>query len=349
MNTLKKYLPVSLHILGWLLIGFLLLFYVPLTWGVKIPAVFWIWHTLVLLIMAILFYVNAIVVVPQTILKNKIFPFVIWFVAVTVLLQVIAYLYISNTGMKERISEILNDRRRKPQLYDSFIFTTTLIVLGLSTSWSLLRNWQRSAQRHQELEQQKTEAELAMLKTQINPHFFFNTLNNIYSLTYINVEDSRKALHTLSRMMRYLLYSTEDERTTLLKEVGFLKDYISLMRLRTNEKLKLVVSMPEQVMDYPIAPMLMLPFVESAFKHGIDAATDSEIRIHLTQQNQLLELEVENNIFTKPDKQKEEGGGIGLLNTRRRLDLIYPGKYELSNGINNHGNYEINLAVELEL
>lgn len=345
--SFKPYINPLLHGLTWALLGYLLLFYVPLTWAVKVPPVFWLWQSMVLVMMIALFYINANVIVPQTILKNRTAVFVLWLVGITLFLQVVAMEFTTRSGMRTRMTEVLNDQVRRHNLGDSFIFTITLIVLGISTSWAMLRNWQRSAQRRQELEQQKTEAELAMLKTQINPHFFFNTLNNIYSLTYINVEDSRKAIHTLSRMMRYLLYSTEDEKTSLLKEVGFLRDYISLMRLRTNDKLKLIVDIPDTLTDYEIAPMLMLPFVENAFKHGVDATASSEIHVVLSQEKQRLELEVENYIFARPDVKVKEEGGIGLVNTRRRLELMYPDKYELHTGINNHGNYEVNLQLQL--
>ncbi|MBE7169034.1 MAG: histidine kinase [Williamsia sp.] len=343
----KSYFYPILHLLTWALLSYLLLFYIPLSWHVKVPMVFWIWHCLALVMLMALFYINAGIIVPKTILKNRITAFVLWLLVTTLLMQVIAYLYNAGTGMRRLMSEALHDTVRREHLFDSFIFTMTLIVLSISTSWAMLKNWQRAAQHHQQLEQEKTEAELAMLKNQINPHFFFNTLNSIYSLTYVNVEDSRKALHTLSRMMRYLLYSTDEEKTSLSKEVGFLKDYISLMRLRASDNLKLVVSIPEKLNEYEIAPMLMLPFVENAFKHGVDATASSEIHIVLSQENQHLELDVENYIFAQPEAKVKEDGGIGLLNTRRRLNLIYPDKYRLHTGVNNHGNYEVNLQLEL--
>jgi LytS/YehU family sensor histidine kinase len=189
-------------------------------------------------------------------------------------------------------------------------------------------------------------AELAMLKAQINPHFFFNSLNSIYSLTYSNIEDSRNALHTLSRMMRYLLYSTEGERTTLLKEVEFLKDFIALMKLRANSKLNIITEIPEKLNDYPIVPMLLLPLVENAFKHGVHATEKSEIIIALKQNDTNLTFEVLNTFFKKTSN--TEPGGIGLTNTKRRLQLIYPHKHSINCGVNNDGKYEVELQITLE-
>jgi LytS/YehU family sensor histidine kinase len=188
-------------------------------------------------------------------------------------------------------------------------------------------------------------AELAMLKAQINPHFFFNSLNSIYSLTYTDIEDSRNALHTLSRMMRYLLYSTE-ETTTLLKEAEFMKDFIALMKLRANSKLTITTDIPEKIHDYPIVPMLLLPLVENAFKHGIHATDKSEIHISLKQAGSSLEFEVENTYFEKSSTTNE--GGIGLTNTKRRLHLIYPHKHSLICGVTKNGMYNVKLQITLQ-
>jgi two-component system LytT family sensor kinase len=347
-TSFHKYnISIGLHILGWLLLGFVLLFYIPLTWNVPIPFFFWLWQSIVLLIMFILFYVNAILIVPKTIIKDKTGIFLMWIFFVILVIQIIAHLYNLETDLYHKIAILLGFKKYTNKFYDNFIFTITLLVLGISTSWSMLQHWQKAAQHKQQLEQDKTMAELAMLKAQINPHFFFNSLNSIYSLTYTNIEDSRNALHTLSHMMRYLLYNAEDERTTLFKEVDFLKNYIALMRLRANKKLKIVTDIPEQLTDYPIVPMLLLPLVENAFKHGIHATDNSEISIRIKQNNNHLELEVENSFFEKTTT-PEDQGGIGLINTKRRLELVYPNKHTMEAGVNQNGKYKVNLLITLE-
>ena len=346
-GSFRPYLNVGVHVLGWLLLGYLLLFYIPLTWNVTIPGIFWIWQIMVLLIMLVLFYVNALVIVPETIIKNRTGWFIIWLLVAAFVIQLVANIYTSSTDMHAKMAAVLGDKRRKTSLLDNFVFTITLLVMGISTSWAMLQHWQQAALHKQQLEQDKTVAELAMLKTQINPHFFFNSLNSIYSLTYINVEDSRKALHTLSRMMRYLLYGKPDERTTLPEEAAFLKDYISLMRLRSTDKVKIITQIPDLLTNAPIAPMLLLPFVENAFKHGVDATASSEISISLNQEGNVLHLHVLNNVFEKNSESIHEGG-IGLTNTRRRLQLLYPQEHLLSAGINSEGKYEVNLRVDLK-
>ncbi|MDR7212392.1 histidine kinase [Flavobacterium piscis] len=344
-NFYKPYFLTVMHILGWLLLGFIMLFYIPITWNVVLPSVFWLWQIILLILLIIIFYTNAKIIVPKTIITDNTSAFLIWAFLTIFAMQIIAYCYTSQTDLHIKISEVLGFKKYRNPYFDNYVLMLTLLVLGISTSWAMLHYWQKAAQHKQKLEQDKTMAELAMLKAQINPHFFFNSLNSIYSLTYTDIEDSRNALHTLSRMMRYLLYSTE-ERTTLLKEAEFMRDFIALMRLRANRKLTITTKIPEKINDYPIVPMLLLPLVENAFKHGIHATDKSEIHISLTQKGSNLEFEVENTYFEKSSTTDE--GGIGLTNTKRRLHLIYPQKHILIAGIAKNGMYNVKLQITLE-
>ncbi|RXM45627.1 sensor histidine kinase [Flavobacterium sp. YO12] len=344
-NIFRPYLFTGLHILSWLLLGFIMLFYIPLTWNVVLPTVFWIWQIIVLFLLIIVFYSNARIIVPKTIIKDNTSPFLLWALLIVFVMQIIAYFYTSQTDLHSKIRLVLGLRKYKSPYFDNYVLMLTLLVLGISTSWAMLQHWQKAAQHKQKLEQDKTMAELAMLKAQINPHFFFNSLNSIYSLTYTDIEDSRNALHTLSRMMRYLLYSTE-ETTTLLKEADFMKDFIALMKLRANSKLSITTDIPQKIHDYPIVPMLLLPLVENAFKHGVHATDKSEINISLRQKDSTLEFEVENTYFEKSSTTNE--GGIGLTNTKRRLHLIYPDKHTLKAGIAPNGKYNVKLHLTLD-
>jgi len=345
-NFYRPYLFTGLHILSWLLLGFIMLFYIPITWNVVLPSVFWLWQIIILFLLIVLFYANAKIIVPKTIITNHTSPFLAWAFLAIFVMQVIAYVYTSQTDLHTKVSVVLGFKKYRNPFFDNYVFMLTLLVLGISTSWSMLQYWQKAAQHKQKLEQDKTMAELAMLKAQINPHFFFNSLNSIYSLTYSNIEDSRSALHTLSRMMRYLLYSTEGERTTLFKEVEFMKDFIALMKLRANSKLTITTDIPEKLNDYPIVPMLLLPLVENAFKHGVHATDKSEIHIKLRQKGINLIFEVENTFFEKTSTTDE--GGIGLTNTKRRLHLIYPHKHMLISGIAKNGKYNVKLQINLD-
>ncbi|UPL50259.1 sensor histidine kinase [Hymenobacter sublimis] len=217
------------------------------------------------------------------------------------------------------------------RFFNLWILLTTLFVLGVSTSVAAVQKSQRDEHTRQLLEQARLATELSLLKAQINPHFFFNTLNNIYSLTFIDGTQARTALHRLSRMMRYVLYETPAQTALLSHEVTFLRDYIDLMHLRLTEEVSVALDLPETLQEAAIAPMLLLPFVENAFKHGVRAGSPSRIQVALRQSEaepNMVEFEVCNSVFAERPGSLE-AGGIGLTNTRRRLELLYAGRYHL--------------------
>jgi two-component system LytT family sensor kinase len=232
------------------------------------------------------------------------------------------------------------------------VLLLTLLVLGIATSVAAMQKGQLDAESRLELERRQVATELSLLKAQINPHFFFNTLNNIYSLTLLDADLARKALHRLSRMMRYVLYESPAGHTRLSQEIGFLDDYIELMHLRLTDQVEVNFEKPASLApDLQIAPMLFQPFVENAFKHGVSATAPSRITITLRQPTALVvELCVRNTAFpARPaDPDDEEGGGIGLVNTQRRLDLLYPNAHTLNvTASNAHNEYEVCLTLNL--
>jgi sensor histidine kinase YesM len=222
------------------------------------------------------------------------------------------------------------------------------LVLGISTSVTVIQKWQKDKQEREELEKDKVTSELSFLKAQINPHFFFNTLNNIYALTVVDAEVAGKAIHQLSRMMRYLLYDTQQGHTMLSQEIAFVKDYISLMQLRLTDVVKVNIDTPANLQDMPLAPMIFLPFVENAFKHGVSATQQSHIDIIIFQKGKVLDLTVKNSIIKDNSVSLDTNSGIGLVNTRRRLDLLYPGKYKLNiSELNAANEYTVHLVLDL--
>jgi len=232
------------------------------------------------------------------------------------------------------------------------IFTILIIFLsfGISTSVAAVRKWQSDESLRRQLEQERINSELSYLKAQINPHFFFNTLNNIYALTGIDIDKARMALHKLSRMMRYVLYETEKDRTLLSREIDFIKDFITLMKLRISEKIQVELHIQEKFTDTTIAPMLLLPFIENCFKHGISFQQDSRIMISLTLEDHMLHLRTVNKIVPSSKTSLEaQSSGIGLTNTKRRLSLLYEGYYELIIDDKNPENeYRVDLKIELK-
>jgi sensor histidine kinase YesM len=222
-------------------------------------------------------------------------------------------------------------------------------VLVIGTSITVIQKWQKDKQEREDLEKDKVSSELSFLKAQINPHFFFNTLNNIYALTKVDADEAGKAIHQLSRMMRYLLYETQQGQTMLSQEIAFVKDYIGLMQLRLTDAVKVDFEAPDNLTDRPMAPMLLLPFVENAFKHGVSTTHESHINIVILQRGNLLDFMIKNSIMKDKSISLDTNSGIGLVNTRRRLDLLYPGKYTLANGGLDNGNeYTVHLILDLK-
>ena len=193
-----------------------------------------------------------------------------------------------------------------------------------------IRQFIRIRQIRQQLKDEKaknTEAELAWLKSQINPHFLFNTLNNISSLTQIDPDAAQDAIAQLSDLLRYAMYETNKKMVPIQGEVEFMKNYISLMELRCNEQTK--VNCQLSIINYQleVAPLLFISLIENAFKHGVSSNRPSKIDIRLEQQGDLLIFTCDNTNYPKDDADRS-GSGIGLENTRRRLDLMYAGRYQ---------------------
>jgi LytS/YehU family sensor histidine kinase len=255
--------------------------------------------------------------------------------------------------MEKAIQEEGNNARRGGPSWLMAVFGTTLLVQMIGTSIAAVQKWQNDRLWLQEeallrknLEQQQISSELSFLKAQLNPHFFFNTLHTINALMVIHVESSRQALLKLSRMMRYVLYETQRDTVLLSQEIAFIQDYITLMQLRLTDKVAVTFQQPHSVQETGMAPMLFLPFVENAFKHGISTLHASCIFIAIRQQDHHLELEVRNTMWAGNRPSLEPASGIGLANTRRRLDLLYPDRYQLSvrkDGVRNE--YRVHLTL----
>ncbi len=212
--------------------------------------------------------------------------------------------------------------------------SSALFMLFLSLGLRVIERQSKIGKMQDEMEKARLNTELAFLKNQISPHFFFNTLNNIYSLIGKNPEDSQKAVLKLSRLMRYLLYESEQGNTRLSNEIDFMRNYIDLMKLRMSEKVSLTVDFPDIYEDISIPPLLFIAFIENAFKHGITNRGQSFINISLDPNGKTLDFRCTNSIAEKA--QKDNVSGIGLENVRKRLNLLFPGKFNLDISNDNH-------------
>ncbi|MEQ9285636.1 MAG: histidine kinase [Cyclobacteriaceae bacterium] len=194
-----------------------------------------------------------------------------------------------------------------------------------------------NAQVNSKLLKEKLEAELQFLKSQVNPHFFFNTLNNLYALTVKKSDKAPDVLLKLSELMSYMIYDTAHKTVKLDKELEFIENYVELEKLRYGEYLEVEITKPEKTFDVEIPPLLFLPFIENAFKHGVAKGGQSNrIIIVFEIKNLDLNFTVRNNI-AKSSKIEDSGGGIGLSNIKRRLELLFAGQHDLK--ISNDGEY----------
>ncbi len=196
------------------------------------------------------------------------------------------------------------------------------------------------------VQKERTEMELAFLKSQINHHFLFNSLNSIYSLSLQNNPQTPPSIHSLSYIMRYILDESVKEKTRLDKELDYLQHYISLQRLRLNPKVNLTYNVIGEVNDQVISPMILIPFIENCFKHGLSTVKPCEILIEIQVQLNSLVLNTRNEIFDKGTNAGIESG-IGVANVTKRLNFDYPDKYSLSlEQIDNHFVVELKLNLQ---
>lgn len=194
-----------------------------------------------------------------------------------------------------------------------------------------------------ELITQRQAGELAILKSQVNPHFLFNTLNNIYSLVYNKSDDAPEAVMKFSSIMRYVLYETNSEKVILEKEIEYLRSFIELQKLRFKQPEMVLLDITGDVGGVSIAPMLLIPFVENAFKFG-NKSIQPSITIHLRVANHQITFEVFHYIGNNRQNENQSGG-VEIPNVLRRLQLIYPGKHSLDMKEDN-GQFKVNMLIQ---
>lgn len=222
----------------------------------------------------------------------------------------------------------------------AMISVTTL--LKLSKSWFVVNQLQRKLL---ETEKQRVQEELKALKAQINPHFFFNTLNSIYSMSLHKDERLPGTVLQLSELMRYFLYESKEDLVPLSKEIQVLKDYIALQKIRSDEKLRLETEIEGNIEQQKIAPLLLITFLENAFKHGAKGEVGGTfIHLAIRLNGNLLNFQLGNNKGTADIIEKADHKGLGLENVKRRLELIYPGRHNLA-----IQDKENNFTVQLQL
>lgn len=343
------YIKALLHFLIWSLMAVILFFYPVISnKGIRLPADFVTKQIIHFCLMVLAYYLNTYLFVPKLLLNRKYALFAVILIIISFLSSHMLATVESWLNLREQMKGVWNKRTGIPW-FDLFGFLTTLITLGISTSVGTIQKLNRDNKELLNLERERTNMELSMLKSQIRPHFFFNTLNTIYALSYTDAEASRKATTKLSRIMRYVLYETSQNITTLSKELEFISSYTDIMKLRLNGNTTVDLQLPDAVLPMQIAPMILMPYIENVFKHGIDENGRNTLVIIIAQHAKGVQLTTRNKIAARsPLIRETRQEGIGMLNTKRRLELSYRNRYKLCiQRISESNEFELKLEIEL--
>jgi two-component system LytT family sensor kinase len=266
-------------------------------------------------------------ILPRFLLTGQHWNFLLWFIAASLVVGVFQRYLAYNFDYPIYYPEALNDSFFYfPKILKMLV--TVYPVTFFAVAIKLLKYWYANQQAQQVLSKEKLQAELKFLKTQIHPHFLFNTLNNLYALTLKKSERAPEMVLKLSELINYMLYECTSEEVLLSKEIKFIRNYGDIEKMRYGDKLDIDIRVSGEVNGRKVAPLMLLPFVENCFKHGAsEELQQSWVKVSIDVQPHVTIIKVENNKSADNGVPKKEG--IGIQNVKRRLDLIYPGKHEL--------------------
>ncbi len=325
----KKYTEPLIHIAVWLTLYIIaILFFKTIGPFRQIDGTL-VWPVTVgTIINATIFYLVALWIIPVYALKKQLQKFWVWLLII----------FIGSTFI-ETFVDFFFMTYVYSDVDEPFISQFTIngfvhfIMISLALTYGFSRNWIVSEKKKQELVREKLSAELNFLKTQLSPHFLFNVLNMAYS-SASRSGDERTAdiIEKLSGLMRYIIYDSNVEKIDLEKEIEYIRNYIRLQKMRFSEDIPVKVNfeISGNVTGLKIAPLILIPFIENAFKYGVKLEKESKIDILLTFQNDELEFVARNPVYKNSQSIKNNNSGIGIKNTRKRLEIMYPGKHKLS-------------------
>ncbi len=334
-----KKINVGLHVIAWIII---------ISIPIYLNAVFnqgelhhlyrFLLHTLSAIL---IFYVGYLWLIPRLFLRDR---KLIYALILTGLILATYFLsgflndhFLVDAAKEARLQETLknlaNNEPGKPRPKEVFGFYNhillSVLISGFAMGLGVMEKLKANEKKQKELEKEKLNSELAFLKNQVSPHFFFNTLNNIYSLIRLDGPTAQESVLKLSKLMRYLLYESENGKTLMSSEIDFMTNYIDLMKLRLSKKVRLEVDFPEKFADFSVPPLLFVAFVENAFKHGVSFSGQSFITIGMKFEDNEIHFFTENSLGQSPRADDLQHSGIGLDNVKKRLNLLFPGRYDL--------------------
>lgn len=295
-------------------------------------------HMLTSVLFVPVYYFNTAVLTPRLLYTRKYFAYA------GAVLGLYAVFILFHAGL---FTMIIHTRPFKIFPSSFFNLIPFLAVLAIGTAARQAQDKVKSDKLLQERHEENLKTELSFLRSQISPHFMFNVLNNMLAMARLKSEQLEPTIIKLSSLMRYILYETDEETVSLKKETEYLQSYIDLQRQRIGNKVQLKVRMEIGQEEYCIPPMLLIPFIENAFKHGLSAITDPVIEVELHTSGSMLYFRVANKFTKNPDEIKDKTSGIGLQNVKRRLNLLYGNRYSLLiNDIDNW--FTVSLQLNLQ-
>lgn len=299
----------------------------------------------------IIFLINRLLFVPKMLFAKQNLKYILSVFTLIAVISFGSFLYDRQNGPPPRQQEFFNDQRPMPPRPNQFeenrlpprpngenagksmppfinLLIFSFLLVGFDTGLMATFRLNKSEQQRAKLEVENAETQLAFLKNQVSPHFFMNTLNNIHSLIDINTEEAKDSIIRLSKLMRHLLYESDNNMISLQKEMEFIKNYVDLMLLRFSEKIDIKLYIPVDLPEKSIPPLLFISYIENAFKHGISYKQNSFVKISFFFNDDKLVFETENSKFAQSRSDNEKG--IGIINSKKRLDLLYDDNYTLT-------------------
>ena len=275
---------------------------------------------------ALVVYTNLYYLIPKFLNKKKFLSYFLMMIILVLLVSPIKMLllYFSFSGEQAAQNNLLHNQ--------GLVFLSNFFVVGISTIYSIIGDWASQLQEKKEIETQNMQSELKFLRSQINPHFLFNTLNNLYALTLKKSDQAPEIVLKLSEMMRYMLYECNEPKVLLSKEINYIRNYLDLERIRQRDHVEIKFEKSGNISSQTIAPLLLITFIENCFKHGIkNSVTSGFVNLIINVTDDELIFIVENSKPSGfPYQEHKRPGGIGLVNVKRRLELLYSGKHELN-------------------
>ncbi|MCL3779411.1 hypothetical protein EMN47_03320 [Prolixibacteraceae bacterium JC049] len=322
------------------LLVWLLLFATPILFGnssdrINWPHIIKIWREYSVLLM--IFLINRFVLMPKLFFKEKRILYFLALGSLIILFAVIVY-YLKDILQGAARPDRLPFPEFKPRPMKggpkefippyANIVIMSILMIGFDSGLIFFSKWMKSEQNKLLIERESIANKMAFLKNQVSPHFFMNTLNNIHALVDIDTEEAKAAIIKLSQMMDYMLYESQSQKVSLQQEMEFISSYVELMKLRITDDVDLQLHIPDTLPQVSVPPLLTISFIENAFKYGVSYESPSFIHIHVNATYNQFFFRIENSIHIQ--KLLNKNSGIGIDNSRKRLELLFGSNYQLN-------------------